>query len=170
MYQEGDYIIYGNHGVCRIEKIGPMDLKGVSKDRMYYTLIPVYAKDSALFTPVDNEKVLMRPIITKEEALALIDAMEEMDLLGVKEEARREDTYKTALRSGDPVEWVRMIKTLYQRGRKRIEQGKKNTVGDERYLKMAEENLMGEMAVSLGIGRDEVKDVIIARSNKVSQK
>ncbi|HBA63090.1 MAG TPA: hypothetical protein DCZ20_04460 [Lachnospiraceae bacterium] len=49
------------------------------KDRLYYTLLPVYAKDNLLFTPIDNKKVLMRPIISKDQALELIDKMEDMD-------------------------------------------------------------------------------------------
>lgn len=170
MYQEGDYVIYGNHGVCRIEKIGPMDLRGISKERQYYTLVPVYSKDSALFTPVDSEKVLMRPIMTKDEALALIDAMDSMEFLGGKENAKREDIYKDALRSGDPKEWIRIIKTLNDKGQKRLEQGKKNTVGDERYLRMAEESLLGEMAASLGMERDQVKDFILSRTVITTEK
>lgn len=44
MFHVGDYIIYGSNGVCKVDKVGPMNLDGVSRDRMYYTLIPVYSK------------------------------------------------------------------------------------------------------------------------------
>ena len=138
------------------------------KDRLYYTLLPVYAKDNLLFTPIDNKKVLMRPIISKDQALELIDKMEDMDLLWVREEGKREEIYKTVLRSGNPEEWIRMIKTLYLRGKKRLESGKKVTVGDERYLKMAEESLLGEMAIALEMPKGEVKNFIIKRASGLS--
>ncbi|MCI8326215.1 MAG: CarD family transcriptional regulator, partial [Lachnospiraceae bacterium] len=42
-------------------------------------------------------------------------------------------------------------------------QGKKITAGDERYFKMAEENLFGELAIALGIKREEVGSLIEKR-------
>ena len=68
MFKEGDFIIYGSNGVCQVEHIGSMDLQGVPGDKMYYTLVPVYEEKSRLFTPVDNHKVVMRPVISKQEA------------------------------------------------------------------------------------------------------
>ncbi len=61
-----------------------------------------------------------------------------------------------------------MIKTLYLRGKKRLESGKKVTVGDERYLKMAEESLLGEMAIALEMPKGEVKNFIIKRASGLS--
>lgn len=31
MYELGDYIIYGNHGVCKVEDIGSLDIAGIDK-------------------------------------------------------------------------------------------------------------------------------------------
>ena len=64
-------IVYGNEGVCRVEEIGTPKISGVDKHREYYTLAPIY-REGKVFTPVDS-KVFMRPVITREEALALID-------------------------------------------------------------------------------------------------
>ena len=67
MFKEGDFIIYGSNGVCQVEHIGSMDLQGVPGDKMYYTLVPVYEEKSRLFTPVDNHKVVMRPVIVNKK-------------------------------------------------------------------------------------------------------
>ena len=72
MFKEGDFIIYGSNGVCQVEHIGSMDLQGVPGDKMYCTLVPVYEEKSRLFTPVDNHKVVMRPVISKQEACDLL--------------------------------------------------------------------------------------------------
>ena len=42
MYEIGQYIIYGCEGVCRVEEIGPVEIKGAQKGVDYYTLCSVY--------------------------------------------------------------------------------------------------------------------------------
>ena len=70
MYKVGQYIIYGFEGVCRVESIGPVDIKGAQKDVNYYTLAPVY-QHGKLYVPVETT-AYSRPVMTKEEAEALI--------------------------------------------------------------------------------------------------
>ena len=98
MFEIGELIIYGGNGVCRVEKIGPIDTGMGTKGRMYYTLNPLKNKDSRIFTPVDNEKVIMRPTMTKEDALALIDQIQNVETLWIGDERRRETEYKEAVR------------------------------------------------------------------------
>lgn len=67
MFEIGEYVVYGMNGVCRVEEIGTMDLGGIDSDKLYYTLLPIYTKGSRVFTPVDNQKVIMRAIISKKK-------------------------------------------------------------------------------------------------------
>ena len=46
MFQVGDFIVYGSTGVCEVESIGTLDIPGMSKDRVYYTLRPCYEQRS----------------------------------------------------------------------------------------------------------------------------
>ncbi len=55
---------------------------------------------------------------------------------------------------------VQLIKAAYERCRERMAQGSKPSQVDERYMKRAEELLHGELAVALGISRDEVGSYI----------
>ena len=160
MYLVGEYIVYGTSGVCKVEAIGPMQMSGVSKDKLYYTLAPLYSKGSKVFTPVDNDKVVMRPVLTKEEAEELIAQIPSIELLWVADEKRREDIYKSALRTCDCKEWIKIIKTLYLRKMSRIAEGKKVTVSDGKYLHMAEERLYEELALALEMDKDEVVEYI----------
>ena len=41
MFSVGDYVVYGSNGVCKVTEIGPMDLPGVSKDKLFYTMIRI---------------------------------------------------------------------------------------------------------------------------------
>lgn len=165
MFKIGDYVVYGNSGVCKVEDIGPLSIG--SQDKDYYTLIPVYGRNSKLYTAVDSDKVVIRPIMTRQESDALIDEMEEIDELSICDEKRREDIYKETMRTCDCKEWVRIIKTLYTRKMDRISRGKKVTSSDERYLQMAEENLFGELAFSLQIPKEKVGEFI---SEKIKEK
>ena len=99
MFQAGDVIVCGTHGVCRVEKVGPLSSAVPDRDRLYYTLKPLYERGSVVFTPVDNEKMVIRPVISREEALRLIDGIRDAEALGIEDERKREENYKTALKS-----------------------------------------------------------------------
>lgn len=163
MFEVGDYLIYGLNGVCKVDAIGTMDISGVPKDKLYYTLLPIYRTGCRLFTPVDNEKVVIRPVVTKEEALSYIDHMLEIETLWITDEKRRENMYKEIAKQCDPKEWIKIIKTLFLRKKARIEAGKKVTASDEKYLRIAEENLYGEFAIALGMTKEETEKFVIER-------
>ncbi|MBE5852108.1 MAG: CarD family transcriptional regulator [Lachnospiraceae bacterium] len=161
MFKIGDYVVYGTNGVCRIDSIGTLNM-GMG-DREYYTLTPVYEKKSKLFIPVDNQKIVMRPVLTRQETDKLIDEIQNIDVLCVEDEKKREEVYKEAMRTCDSKQWVRIIKTLYLRKLDRMQHGKKATSSDEKYLHMAQQNLYGEMAFALEIPKEEVEHFIAER-------
>ena len=48
MYCVGEKIIYGENGVCTVEKIEPLGLSGASKDKLYYHLSPLIGSGTYL--------------------------------------------------------------------------------------------------------------------------
>ena len=163
MFDKGQYIIYGIRGVCEVMDITTIDRPGGPQGKLYYVLRPYYHQDSKIVTPVDSDKTVIRPLLTREEALELIDRIQDVQEMEVTEDKQREERYKEALKTCDCRVWVSMIKALYLRRKDRIEQGKKMTDLDERYFKTAEENLYSELALSLGMSRDEMVDYIKGR-------
>ena len=163
MFEVGDYIVYGSNGVCLVEKVGPLESQIASKEKVYYTLSPCYVKRSTIFTPADNSKVLMRPVMTKQEGLALIDEIKEMDCLWITDEKSREATYKEALQTCEARELVKVIKTILKRKQTRIAEGKKVTATDEKYCHLAQERLYGELAVALEMKKEEMQEFIEQR-------
>jgi CarD family transcriptional regulator len=170
MFIVGDYIVYGNKGVCKVVNIGTMNSTGLSKDRLYYTLEPVYTAGSKIFTPVDNEKVKMRPVMNKVEALSLIDDIDNIEALWIIDEKRRELEYRDAVNKCEGRELIKIIKAIYLRKQSRLAEGKKVTAGDEKYFKMAEEDLYGELAIPLNMPRDDVKEFILQRVKDLVKK
>lgn len=163
MFNIGEYIVYGMNGVCRVEEIGPMSLNGVDSDKMYYTLLPLYTKGSRVFTPVDNQKVVMRPVISEQEVCQLIDDIRNIEEIEVSDDKRRELVYREAVKSCDCRELIRIINTTRKRKEERLAQGKKMSACDERYLKQAQDTLYGEFAISLKIEKGEVEEFISSR-------
>lgn len=160
MFQVNDRIVYGTQGVCVVTEIGKLSMSVADKQRQYYTLCPIYQRDEVIYVPVDNRKVTMRPVLSREEADALIEEMTELDTIWIVNEREREAQYKAALLSCDCRELVKIIKTLYERKKTREREGKKVASVDERYFSQAEEQLYGELAYALDIKKEEVKPYI----------
>ncbi|MDE7061908.1 MAG: CarD family transcriptional regulator [Lachnospiraceae bacterium] len=163
MYKIGDFVVHGTNGVCEVENIGTLEDMGMPKGRLYYTLHPCYSEQSRVFTAVENPKVVIRPVLTRPEAQALIDEMPQIEYLWIKDEKQRESEYREALHKCDCRELVRIIKTIYVHQKKRIEEGKKVTSIDDKYFHLAEDNLYGELAFPLKMEKEDVKKYIIQR-------
>lgn len=156
MFQVNDLIMYGNHGVCKVTDIGSINMSMIDKNKQFYTLRPVYHNETVVYAPVDNEKSVMRLIISKEEAQKLIEDIPEIESVWIGNDKEREAQYKATLRTCDCKELIKIIKTLYKRKQSRIQSGKKVTAVDERYFRMAEEQLYGELAIALDMEKDKV--------------
>ncbi len=160
MFNIGEYIVYGNRGVCEVANVSKMEMSSMDKDKLYYTLVPIYARGSKIYSPVDNTKVVIRPVITQEEALELIDNIPEIGLVEDVDEKKREIVYKDAIKTGKCEELIKVIKTLNKRREIRLAGGKKFTAVDERYFNVARDCLYGELAVALDIDVDDVEEYI----------
>ena len=70
MYQQGDLVVYGSTGVCKVEGFGNPDPRDRS-GRQFYLLKPLY-QAGVIYTPVEGGKVSMRPVMSAREAQELI--------------------------------------------------------------------------------------------------
>lgn len=163
MYQIGERIIYGGEGVCRVEHIGPLDMRGAQKGVDYYTLAPLY-RSGKVFAPVDTT-VYTRPIMTRQEAEELIDQIPQVEAEVYENNNPRllAEHYQTYLKSYDCVALVRLIRAIYVKGQKAAGKGRHLGQVDERSMKRAKEMLHGELAAALEIPVDEVKCYITRR-------
>ena len=150
MYEIGQLIVYGNEGVCRVEEIGTPKISGVDKHREYYTLAPIY-REGKVFTPVDS-KVFMRPVITREEALALIDRIPQMTAQVYENSNLRflNEHYQQCIQDYTCADLLQLIKDVRAKRRRMA----------ERDMKRAEEMLHGELAIALDMPREQVPQFI----------
>ena len=73
MFNEGDLIVYGASGVCRVGETIQME----GKD--YLKLCPVFQRET-IFMPLFSDKVRVRSVITREEAEQLRDKLVSIEI------------------------------------------------------------------------------------------
>ena len=164
MYQIGELVQYGTSGVCKVEEI-VQGVPGLQKDTQCYLLIPVSKREEKIYTPVDNDKVKMRRILSSEEVKELMGKASQIESLTIANEKQCESIYREELYSVDCYRWLSLLKTLYARKAARVAAGKKITATDERYLKSVEERLKEEL--NLVIGQEETTSELERLSDSV---
>lgn len=159
MFTVGDMIVYGENGVCTVKSIGPLEISGGSKDRLYYSLSPLIGSGT-YFTPVDSG-AFMRPVMSREEAEALIDAMPEIEpAICYDNRFNHVDAfYKELFRQHSCEALVSIVKGL----RCRMEARKTKSSRAEATMKRAKDMLHGELSVALDIQLQDVEDYIHRR-------
>ena len=161
MFEKGEYVVCGNKGVCLVEDVTTLDISGVDKKREYYILKPVYVSGSTVYIPVDTAEESMRRVLNREEADQLISGIPDIPLITITNDKLLEQEYRGCMKRNNCKELVKIIKTIYLRKQKRLEAGQKVTAVDSKYFRLAEDNLYGELAISLGMSRGEVEHYII---------
>lgn len=163
MFSKGDYLVYKLEGVCQVIDIGPIDDSG----KVYYIMERVSDPGCKVYSPVDNQAVVRRPLVTVAEVDAFLQNVEALPLIEVGNERNREACYRTALKSGEFTEWGRILKTIYTRKKSRGARGKKSTSLDERYLEATKKLLMSELTMALQL--DEVETMQYVKDHMVWQ-
>jgi len=165
VYQKGDYVVYGINGVCKIEEVAPLQSGG---ERIYYHLTPVHALNNMIYTPVDNDKVPIRLVLSQDEARSFLENISEIEAMEDVAYKKREQQYKEAMKTCDCREWVCVMKTAYNRRLQRMEEGKKATAADEKYFKAAKSNLINEMEVVFNQDCAQVTEMLSAYLDFIS--
>ena len=156
MFEVGDKIVYGENGVCTVEKIAPLNMQGASAEKLYYHLTPLIGSGT-YSAPVDSA-AFMRPVISRDEAENFI-----LTIPGIAPAIctdsrfnHVEAFYKELFKQHTNEALVALIKGL----RERIGEKKNKSSRAEATMKRAREMLHGELSVALGIAYEDVESYI----------
>ena len=166
MFEKGEYIVYGINGICRVEEIctSPYDKNDT---RTYYLLVPVHnPMGSTIYTPVDNQRIPMRRLMTVQEIDELIAQMPHLETLSVPVEKQRRELYRTTISQLRPQGYVSVIKTVHHRRETLTAAHKHVPVSDLEYGRLAKHLLYSECAHVLGIEEELVENYIEERLGK----
>ena len=158
MFQTGQYVSYGDDGVCRIDGIGPLAISSrYAAPKNYYTLTPLSYK-GARYAPVDEDAPI-RPLIGAEEARALLLRLPHLTGSACYARDKRQLTehYRRQLKEGTCEAFARTAKGIYE---KYHTPGRAphlpNQVG-MRYFKRAAQLLIQELSVALDQSPDHIQ-------------
>lgn len=159
MFEIGDIVLYGTQGIWEIDDISTIDIHGVDKKRLYYIL---RQKDTSgtIYVPVDGNTSKIKKMVSKKEAMEMISQIPDIEPLKLSDAKKPEPEYKEVLRGNDCRKLLSLIKCIYFRKMKRLEEGKKVTAVDEKYMKLAEGVLYQELGTVLDISEVQVLDYI----------
>ncbi len=158
MYQIGDVLVYENGGVCEVTAIGTPDF--LKSEERYYTLQPVFDDAGILYVKVENDRHILRPLISREEADQIFEKALEIDPMYNSNDKLREREFKEVLRSCECSQWFAMLKGIIQEQAKREKIGKKLNMSDDRNMQKVFRLLSSEFAMVYSISQDEAKEKI----------
>lgn len=152
-----DLIIYGSTGVCKVVDI---EREAGRNPREYYVLSPVYSKNIVVKIPVDNDKIAMRKIHTRDEVTSLLSNINSEIPAWGEDERARSLQFKSMIRTTDCENLITVIRSIRSDKKLRKLEGKRLYKGDEEMMQAAEKLLNEELSIILGIGQDETSSYI----------
>jgi CarD family transcriptional regulator len=166
MYQCGDRVLYGIHGVCEILDIV---LRTVDRKQVeYYELEPLAQPGARYYIPTQNQAAVakLKKVIDKQTLTDLLKSDDVRRDVWIEDEGRRKQYYRELINSGDRAALLNMVHALHQHKKAQVEAGKKFHLCDDNFLRDAERLLSAEFSLALGIRPDEVGDYILRTFEK----
>lgn len=156
MFQVGDQVIYGVHGVCRI---ADLETKAVGREKkQYYVLEPVEQPGAVYYVPTQNQAAVskMRHILSLDQFHEMLQSEVARQEVWIEDENQRKQRYRELIASGDQGAMLSMVRSLYTHKQTQQAAGRKFHVSDENFLRDAEKLLSAEFSLVLGISPAEV--------------
>lgn len=165
MFQIGQNVVYGSHGVCKIVDI---EVKTIDRKKVeYYVLEPTEQKDNRYFVPTGNPAAVakMCALLSKQELDALILSTKDSDDAWIADENQRKQRYRELIVSADRQAVIRMIHALHKHKEQQQALGRKFHLCDENFLRDAQRLLGSEFSAVLQIAPDQVQAYILKLLN-----
>ena len=166
MYQIGDRVIYGCHGVCEVIA---MEERLIDHKRInYFVLEPLSQNESRYMVPSENKAAVakLQKLMTREELDALLASEGVRKDQWIPDENTRKQRYKELITGGDRAALLGMIYALHQHKSRQISLGRKFHQCDENFLNDAQKLLEAEFSLVLQIEPECVGKYILEALEK----
>lgn len=165
MFDIGQNVVYAGSEICRIDSKVSKCFDGVT-EQVYFRLIPEESASSSYYISEEKLDSRVRPLLTGEEILAVIDEMPEICAKWSDNKTERKEMFGKVLKSDDYRQILAVMKALYIERQKRSTQGCKGLISsDEKVLTAAEKLMNKEFSYVLGIPEKDVPVFIENRLN-----
>ena len=160
MYQNGECVIYGVHGVCRV--VG-REKQTVNRKRIEYLILePLSHSESRFYLPASSEAALakLRKVLTAQELADLLESREIRQFEWIPEENLRKQHYKELVANWDRSGILKMICALYRYRTEQFAAGKKFHQCDDNFLRDAEKMVSTEISYVFGKTPEESRNYL----------
>lgn len=156
MFELNDVLVYGNNGVCRIADIRKERFTA-AKEEMYYILSPVFGKQSKLYVPMQNIKLVekLRPVMYKDDLTSMLSAAKQVNVKWNSDDRIRDEEFHSTVANGLSTELLVLIKNILFHKIELKDKIKKLHASDERMLALSEKIAGEEFAYVMGMDVSE---------------
>lgn len=168
-FKVGDNIVYAGSGVCQIDAIKDISFFK-EKPQKYYVLKPLFVRQSqVVYVPLENQAQVdkIRPVLSKKEAMALIDKIPYNKLEWIEDRNDRKDAFADIIVNGSREDIMSMIHLIKCHAKKLSGEGKHLNAQDERALNDARVRMNNEIALALDIEPENVVELIQEKTGEV---
>ena len=135
MYGLGDTVMYGTHGICRINatETRKIDKKLVE----YYVLEPIYQPGATYFVPIHNAAAAakLQPVLSIEQLDLVFQEAMSVSSDWIPDENSRRTLYRELLNCGERRSLISMCTTVIKQRKTLLDSGKKFHQCDDNFLR-----------------------------------
>ncbi len=168
MFACDEYVFHESGGVCRIDDVCLAPLEHMASDRLYYVMKPIHEPNSVIYIPVDSTQIFLRRLMTKEQAEELLDRIPFVRTIDEDNAKLLRAKYIELMKLHDPVEWVRVIKTVYVRADQQNDRGRRLSDTERSFAENAKRHLHTELSLALDIPFEKMEDYIAEHVQKMA--
>ena len=168
MFQINDYVFYGSGGICRIQDIQTAPLENMPADRQYYVMQSIHDRNGVLYVPVDSDQVFLRRLLSRAEAEELIGRIPTIDAIEESNAKQLRARYADAMHTHQPVEWIRVIKTVHLRIATRTARTQRISETERTLADTAKRYLHAELALALDLPEAGMEAYLCSRLEKMA--
>jgi len=167
MLSVNDYVFYETEGICQItdKLFSPLDF--MPKDKEYFVLKPFRSANHTMYVPVEQADKRLRPIVSKEKALSIIDHIHEILPFSSELDAKTlRNSYQEAMKNHMPEDWIKIIKTVHMRLNSLGDNGKPKKISETEHncFDLAKKHLFSEFSLALELEYHDVESFISNRA------
>ena len=168
MFERDEYVFHESGGICRIADIQVSPLQGMPLDREYYVIKPLHDSNSVIYMPVDSDQIFLRRLLNRAEAEELLDRIPFVRTIDEPNVKLLRAKYTESMRTHDPLEWVRVIKTVYQRMTSPTSRTQRISETERSFSDNAKRYLHAELALALGLHEQDMETYIADHIQKMA--
>lgn len=155
MFQVGEFVVYGIHGVCRVKGT---EKQLVNRKRTEYLVLEPLGQSEAKFLLPTQSAVAMaklKPVLSRAELEALMSSDLIRQDCWINEENARKQHYRDLISNAERVSLLQMVHALYRYRDEQLSAGKKFHQCDDNFLRDAEKLLCSEISLVMELDAEQ---------------